>query len=351
MKLTYEQMGELWIGCLFVMGALAIPPASAQQVQEAKWEQRANMETPTLGFDAAVLDDKVYAIGGVEKDINNLFNTMAIYDPLTNTWQDGTPIEKARFNHCVETFDGKIYAIGGLIPGTAWTNDGELYDPLKDKWEEIEPMPWGRGAAFSASAVLDGKIYIIGGWSAWQSYPYVTAYDPWDDEWEKKADLPKGTDSGAACSINGKIFHMGGYSMGGTVPISAVLEYDPQKDQWTKKEDMPNPRVGFSLEVHNGLIYAIGGHSPKGTVSVSDVYDPETDEWREPIQIPNPRSWFASVTINGKFYIMGGSPNYDGLGWPPDVVLSLVEELTLPDTQIFVLPNGKQIWPWGGVKR
>src|SRR2546428_10115845 len=45
----------------------------------------------------------------------------------------------------------------------AWNpiNNAWEYDPAKDEWKELAPMPTKRGAA--AAAVANGKIYVTGG--------------------------------------------------------------------------------------------------------------------------------------------------------------------------------------------
>jgi len=43
------------------------------------------------------------------------------------------------------------------------------------------------------------------------------------------------------------------------VGISTVEQYDPTTDTWTTKSPMPTPRWGFAACTVNGKIYAIGG--------------------------------------------------------------------------------------------
>jgi len=174
---------------------------------------------------------------------------------------------------------------------------------------------------------------------------------PIADKWERKADLPFVSDSGAACAVNGEIYYMGGSSLGGGMaPTSNVVKYDPNLDKWTKKTDMPTPRAGHCLAAVNGKIYAIGGHSQQGTVSVIDVYDPQNDKWIEQIEIPKPRSWFASAVVNDKIYLMGGSTFCDGFALPCQTVLSLVEEYTPDSQKISVNPQDKITSTWGSIK-
>ena len=59
----------------------------------------------------------------------------------------------------VEVLDGKIYFVGGYN-GSA-KNIAERYDPTTNTWETLNSMSVARNGV--ASAVLNGKIYAIGG--------------------------------------------------------------------------------------------------------------------------------------------------------------------------------------------
>ncbi|MGE0645510.1 MAG: kelch repeat-containing protein [Nitrospira sp.] len=54
----------------------------------------------------------------------------------------------------------KIYVFGG--EGAAGTfNENETYDPVRDTWERLAPMPTARHGL--GSAVVRGHIYVISG--------------------------------------------------------------------------------------------------------------------------------------------------------------------------------------------
>ena len=47
--------------------------------------------------------------------------------------------------------------------------------------------------------------------------------------------------------------------MGSIIVFSTIEEYDPAEDTWTRKTDMPTARHSLSTSVVNGKVYAIGG--------------------------------------------------------------------------------------------
>lgn len=69
-----------------------------------------------------------------------------------------------RYTNNANVVDGKIYVTSGQIPALGIVHAlgaTEVYDPEKDSWSELEHIP--KPVVGYASAVLDNKIYIIGG--------------------------------------------------------------------------------------------------------------------------------------------------------------------------------------------
>ena len=61
----------------------------------------------------------------------------------------------------------KIYVLGGRIYNDegyqAATDRVDVYDPAADSWQQMAAMPTARYS--HASAVVDGKIYVSGGFT------------------------------------------------------------------------------------------------------------------------------------------------------------------------------------------
>jgi N-acetylneuraminic acid mutarotase len=67
----------------------------------------------------------------------------------------------------------------------------------------------------------------------------------------------------AVAEVNDKIYAIGGLSFDAAnlEVFSTVEEYDPINDKWTKKADMPTPRGALAVAEVGGKIYAIGGEN------------------------------------------------------------------------------------------
>ena len=144
------------------------------------------MPTPRCGFGVAVIDGKIYAIGG--SNGNNL-RTNEMYDPAIDTWTTKEPMPTPRNGGAVAVYQNKIYVIGGTIglPSTPpnFSGANEMYDPIMDTWENKTGLPKPR-SGFRANVVND-QIYLISGYenpfSPFSNSYETLVYFPSNDSW------------------------------------------------------------------------------------------------------------------------------------------------------------------------
>lgn len=87
------------------------------------WASNASMPTARAFFGVALVDGKVYAIGG-GGGVNE------VYDPVTDTWATKKPMPNPRTSFAIAACENKIYVIGGYGNGTnKGTAINEVYDP------------------------------------------------------------------------------------------------------------------------------------------------------------------------------------------------------------------------------
>jgi N-acetylneuraminic acid mutarotase len=220
------------------------------------------------------------------------------------TWTQKADMPTKRSNCGAVVVDGKIYVIGGWVSTAPWDTTAavEEYNPRTDTWTINADMPT-KGTA-SASAV-NGIIYAI-----IQDGSAVAAYDPAADKWTKKASMPTKRLAFANAVVDGKICIIGGFApAGGHKALSTVEVYDPATDKWTRKADMQTARLNHAACVIDGKIYVSGG-SPTwewgNTIPTVEVYDPATDTWFQSKDMPWPRQCHTANEIDGKMYIIGG---------------------------------------------
>jgi len=309
---------------------------------DSYWTTKASMPTARYWFSCGVVDDKIYAVGGVAVE-GPALSIMEVYDPVTDTWDTtkaDMPAPRVTSTSCV--YGGKIYVFGGdsifKIMEAHPTPTVQIYDPATDTWDTTKrDMPTARIAA--SACVVNDTIYVIGGGdTALTILNVVEAYDPVTDTWTTKKDMPTARYALSTCVVNGKIYAMGGNKPQG---LRTVEEYDPKTDSWTKKADMPIKNGYFGACVVDSMIYTVGGSSP-GLGNFTNVfrYNPATDTWDTLCDMPTARYGLGACAVDSMIYAMGGA-----VDWPP-LALSTVEEyntayspLILPDQWFNVYEN------------
>jgi hypothetical protein len=325
------------IGLIFTLVVLCPSTALGET-----WTTKAHMPTGRGFLSTAVVNGKIYAIGGVTgSGVNPALRTAEEYDPATDTWSKKANMPTARCGLSTSVIGGRIYAIGGATsPYGAVLSSVEVYDPATDTWVGKADMPTAR--AYLSASSLNGKIYAIGGASSLNGpgLSVVEVYDPATDTWTKKADMPTARLTLSTSVADVKIYAIGGtVSSGSLTGFSTVEEYDSTSDTWTKKADMPTARWALSTSAVAGKIYAIGGHSGSGgwdVHSTVELYNPATDTWTTKTPMPTARRAFSTSVVGGKIYAIGGVVGRPGRTIPPveeyDTGLSI--NPPLPDDNI-----------------
>jgi N-acetylneuraminic acid mutarotase len=176
-------------------------------------------------------------------------------------------------------------------------------------WRRKANMPTSRGA--HAAAVIDGKIYVVGGsgTSAGRGRDFAV-YDPATDQWQTLPPMPTSRNHLAAGAVAGKLYVAGGRE-GGNLTLAVLEEYDPATRQWTRKADMPTGRSGIAGAVVNGLFYVFGGEGnrnhPLGVFEENEAHDPVTNTWRSLQPMPTPRHGINAAVIGNRIYLPGGA--------------------------------------------
>jgi len=332
---------------LVLSAFLALPSLAYTQVKQ--WITKADMNTPRWGLGSAVVDGKVYAIGGSrDARLNLLQSTVEEYDPVTDTWITKSDMPTARSKPAIAAVGGKVYVLGGEGNGVTF-RAVEEYDPVTDTWAIKSDMP--RSDTRIAVTTFNGKIYLFGGQS---SRARVDEYDPATDTWIEKARMPTGRLGPQSGISNGKIYVFGGWTFSNNnAPLTTLEVYDPITDIWEAKPDMPDPAAGFGLAEVGGKFYIIGGVRPGGwsdLVSSARVasYDPITQIWTQESDLTQQRRNLAVSAVRGKIYAIGGSDFATGVG----IQYAITEEFDtgfVPST-VSVNPKGKLATTWATIK-
>uniref|UniRef100_A0A674MYQ4 Si:ch211-63p21.8 n=1 Tax=Takifugu rubripes TaxID=31033 RepID=A0A674MYQ4_TAKRU len=218
--------GRLYVvgGCYFytkddIMKSIHIvylflfPHSSYDPIQNC-WKRLADMLQFRSNFSVVAHEARLYAIGG-DKEINTNIDSVEIYvHPLPEVLSGhGVNVTNAgifisggfnskyeclpsvflydptrggtyladmasdRALHCMEALQGRLYVAGGVCNLKKFYTDQqacEVYDPGANAWTMVASLPVPHVGA--ASAVLEGKIYILGGYNGYSMTGFLKKY-------------------------------------------------------------------------------------------------------------------------------------------------------------------------------
>jgi hypothetical protein len=310
---------------------------------EDSWVSKAPMQQ-ARNCRIAVVNERIYAIGGDNLAINEEYN------PANNTWTFKTPMPTPRDDFGIAVLQNKIYCIGGQN-GNGVTAINEVYDPENDSWETMASMPTPRSGL--QANVVNGKIYLIGGVANGYALTLNEVYDPKTDSWATKASMPVvnftflGTSDYASAVVDNKIYVIGGWSVGGQWPVRDVIFnlnriYDAENDSWSLGAPAPSPAVYASAGATTGVfaperIYVFGADTgwPLWMLGLrgftAQSYDPKTDSWTVCASVPTERVGASVAVVNDKLYVIGGDTIEKGVSsFFPSTSSSAVNEEYTP---------------------
>jgi N-acetylneuraminic acid mutarotase len=198
-----------------------------------------------------------------------------------------------------------------------------------------------------ATAALDGKVYVYGGYPTGpdQTRPTLQIYDPATNMWRLGMPAPIALHHPMLAGVNGKL-----YSLGGQPNTNLVLEYDPVANAWNmNRMRMPTSRGGGAAAVIGNKIYVVGARPPVDAAAVNafEVYDVVANNWMTLPKLParfNNRNHLAAAGIGGKIYVAGGRYNDCCVGAPRTDALEMYD----PATNMWTA-KANMLRPRGGV--
>ena len=161
---------------------------------EAHWEQLPGGPKLT-GLAMVEYQGKLFRVGGFtaknkDDEDQSLWSqdSFASFDPATGTWTDLPAMPTARSSHDAAIIDGKLYVVGGWnMQGpdkTTWQTTALVCDLTQPelKWDEIATPPFQRRAV--SVAAHKGNLYVIGGMTeSGSTTTEVSVYDPAAKTW------------------------------------------------------------------------------------------------------------------------------------------------------------------------
>jgi N-acetylneuraminic acid mutarotase len=286
-------------------------PAAANP---GRWIARAPVPVPRSEMAWAVArNGRLHLVGGYgEQRVDRPYHH--VYDPATDRWSEAPPLPRGANHVGVAVLDGRLYAIGGHLEqnrrpdALCFVFDGEA-------WQPIAPLPRRCGAI--GCAALGGFVHAIGGAigdtnDTKLSVDWHLAYDPKADRWSERAPLPTGRDHTGTLAVNGLIHVVGGRVNNFHTNSNLHHSYDPKEDRWRMRAPLPTARSGHGAVLYRGRIFVMGGEGTNRVFGQNEAYDPATDRWEAYAPMPTPRHGLGAAAIGDAIYVAGGGPIMGG---------------------------------------
>jgi N-acetylneuraminic acid mutarotase len=219
-----------------------------------------------------------------------------------------------RSDYAAGVVGGKLIVAGG----TFWTGtkghwiqkqfsaSTHAFDPHSQAWEQLPPMPFPLACA--ASAVVDGKLFVMGGFTGTSANRKVLVLEKHNSSytWKEFGDFPYDRVYPRAAAVGKLLYVIGGLQKfeprdpTGTCCTSKtatrtlmVLNTQRPSDGWKDLAPFPgDPRFYFGAESNGKAVWMFGGiyqllpSDPVTQFNNVCYYDPARDRWVEANPLP-----------------------------------------------------------------
>lgn len=217
---------------------------------------------------------RLLAVGGFSATPETVWTMQAqcwVLDRGAKRWREGPALPAPQAEVAAGVIDGALLIAGGRTPwdgqngqyadhrdtGAAW-----MLAPGAKAWVPMPPLPTPRNS--SAAAVLNGRLHVAGGRVVRNGgLVNLTVHEAWDparERWVTLAPMPEPRGGHAAAVAGGKLWCFGGESFGPQGRAhDEVFAYDPATDRWERAATMPMPLHGLGAVAAEGTIHLLGG--------------------------------------------------------------------------------------------
>lgn len=222
----------------------------------------------------------------------------------------------------VETVGARAYLIGGIASGGVDAVDSFSTIVSATTTQPRPSLTEARGG--TATAVIGGRIYVIGGTIQDASDPTkyratnLSILPEAETSWTAETVYPEALAYLNATASASHIYVLGGFD--GSAPVDRRAElrsWTPGAGAWTLEITWPFVLNSCGFVWMDGRIYQVGGlkfDSPTPSVCATDVRSWAPGEAATTVEtsLPTGVAWNAAAAVNGRIYSIGGSTNITG---------------------------------------
>jgi len=241
------------------------------------WTAIAPLPSPSEKPASAFINGKLYVADGWDTS-GNPTAALRIYDPSSNTWSSGANNPAPEGGGVgVAVLNNKMYLIGGCPTGSSCGDTVvEAYDPSTDTWTAPGALAaYPHQVSWEACGAVTGTLYCAGGISS-SAYSDAYVYDTSANTWTAIAPIPESMWGGGYSGTSQGLLISGGIDNGSISNVGYI--YTPGSNSWTPLPNSINSlyrggsacgfyKVGGSLGGFQGQTGSelLAGYSPCGS--------------------------------------------------------------------------------------
>ena len=262
-------------------------------------------DPPRSSFGAVYYEGKIYVAGGHKGKEHtyppeSFMANLEIYDTATRMWKHAAPRSVPCHGFQVVAHKGGIFAFGGFAYSAdhrpRWKSLDliERYDIARDAWQVVGRLPRPRSS--NAAGVVDGKVYLIGGWDSTpqkdgdlegrfhraidvfdlETYAVTTSPVPLIDPLRRAL---------SSLVVDDKILLVGGLGVGAShfELMDKVTAFDPRRGTFEEWAPLPFPTFAPAVGAVDGKLYVLGGMFRTGKLAydyVSHIFELSSPQGR-----------------------------------------------------------------------
>jgi N-acetylneuraminic acid mutarotase len=294
------------------------------QAHEFNWQQLQDMPAGKWEPASLLIDGKLYVVGGYADHIMSS-KRVDVFDPVAGTWTRLQDLPSALSHVNLVPGESGFWFAGGMkdkihpakdhIISEVWHYNIEL-----DRYSAAPLLP-GHRAGGGLARIGDNLHYISGLMADRDTDApdhWILDLSAWNKgektDWVNAAPLPLPRNQLSVAVLNGKIYVIGGQLNHDKQQLDQknVDIYDPGSDTWSEGPSLPygHSHAEGATFVHNNRIWMIAGHhTPDGGKKgfSGDVLTlEEGGEWQVSGTLPKPVSSPAASIIDNRLYVAGG---------------------------------------------
>ncbi len=278
-----------------------------------QWISVAPMNLDRSDFASIVLPNgNVLVTGGQSYSKDTITNTCEEYNYKKNTWNYIANMNIPRTNHKLVLLDSnRVIAIGGYKLKSC-----EIYNIIENKWSLTDSLKISRYFGYTANKLNNGQIIVTGGISLskdMKTFQYLKdteIYNPLLNKWFEIDSLKIGRANHSTVVLNdGRLLVIGGEIKNGQEKDCEI--FDPSSGKWNIVDSLNIARYNQStLLLSNGNVFVSGGSNyknPSGQwLNSCEIYVTKTNTWKLITPLVYNRDAHSSILLNNGLVLLTG---------------------------------------------